>query len=185
MLLAGTAAFAQETAPTTPEKPAMDIPVYPGGEATMEVNLSNEDILPMLKAMLPLLGPKFASLTDSISPEDLAAVFKDVRRIQFLQVDVAKPGAADKDVADYYAKNLPKGNWNRVFWQSGTPMGTVAIYAAPGAEMLYAFRVRTVKQEDATFRQAQVLKTEGQVDYMKLLTIAAKYAAGTASTPAK
>lgn len=168
LLLTVSACWAQD-------RPAMDIPIYAGGEASMEVNLSNEDILPMIKAMLPLAGASLGALKDAISPEDLAAVFKDVRRIQFLQIDVAKPGVADKDVADFYAKNLPVGSWNRVFWQANAASGSMAVYAQPQGEMIYAFRVRSIKQEDKAIKRVEVVKTEGQLDYVKLISLAGQF----------
>ncbi len=186
MLLIGPAAWAQDGAQDKPfdgaqDKPAMDIPLFSGAEATMEVNLSNEDILPMVKAMAPLLGKKFAAITDSISPEEIAEIFKDVRRIQILQLDVAKPGTMEREIADFYARNLPKGDWNRVFWQSGALPGTLAVYAQPGGEAIYAFRVRSVKQDEKSIKKAEVLKAEGKLDYVKLVTLAAKVAAAQAS----
>jgi hypothetical protein len=179
MLAIAPATWAQDEAQ---DKPAMDIPLYPGAEATMEVNLSNEDILPMVKALAPMLGQRFAAVAEAINPDEIASVFKDVRRIQILQLDVAKAGIAERDVADFYSRSLPKGSWNRVFWQSGSPAGTMAVYAQPGGEMVYAFRVRSAKQENKSIKKAEVLKAEGKLDYLKLVSLAAKFAAAQAST---
>ena len=175
MSLLSTMAWAQQ------EKQPMDIPVYPGAETSMEVNLSNEDILPMAKAMLPMLGDKFGKLAEKISPEDVAAIFKDVRRIELLQLDVTKPGVTDSNVAEFYAKNLPSGRWNRVFFQSQPQTGIIGLYAQDGAEMLYGFRVRSVKSDDKTIRRVEIAKTEGKVDFVKLLTLAGKYIETTKS----
>ena len=35
------------------EKPAIDLPVYPGAEVSMEVNLTSEDLIPTLKCEKP------------------------------------------------------------------------------------------------------------------------------------
>lgn len=178
VLLIAPAAWAQDAGQ---DKPAMDIPLYPGAEATMEVNLSNEDILPMVRALAPLLGQRLAAVAEAVSPDEVASVFKDVKRIQILQLDVAKAGVAERDVADFYARSLPKGSWNRVFWQSGAPAGTMAVYAQPGGEMIYAFRVRSAKQEDKSIKKVEVLEAEGKLDYLKLVSLAAKFAAAQAS----
>lgn len=167
LLLAGGPVLAETKLP-------MDLPTYPGGESTMEVNLSNEDILPMVKAMLPLMGDKLGKLAEQISPEEIADVLKDVTQIEFRQVDIAKPGVAERDIADFYSKHLPTGNWNRVFLQSLGSSGTIAVYAQPGGEMLYGFRVRTVKQDDKLIKRAEVAKIDGKIDYAKLIALAAK-----------
>ncbi|MCL5105154.1 MAG: hypothetical protein M1133_13725 [Armatimonadetes bacterium] len=167
VLIVGGAAFAEE-------KPAMDLPVYPGGEATMEVNLGNEDILPMLKAMLPMFSGKLGKIGDKINPEDLAAALRDVKQIELLQVDVAKPEVTENDVAGFYAKSLPAGNWTRIFWQSLPQTGIVAIYSQSGGDGLYGFRVQSVSVDSKPVRRAHVLKTQGKIDYVKLLEMAGK-----------
>jgi hypothetical protein len=152
------------------EKPAMDIPVYPGGEANMEINLTSEDLLPTLEAMLPLL--KIGGPEGAIDPNEIAAAFKDVRRIQFLQLDIAK-NPTEAAVADYYAKNLPAGQWSRVFWQKAGSTST-AFYVQGAGEKLYGFRVTSEKADEKPIKRVQILKTEGKIDFAKLLVIAAK-----------
>ena len=167
VLIVGGAAFAEE-------KSAMDLPVYPGGEATMEINMGNQDILPMLKAMLPMLSGKLGKMGAKINPEDLAAALKDVKQIELLQVDVAKPEVTENDVAGFYAKNLPAGNWTRIFWQSLQKSGTVAIYSQSGGDGLYGFRVQSTVVDSKPVRRVLALKTQGKIDYVKLLEMAGK-----------
>ena len=167
VLLLSVAAFAQE-------KPPMDIPVYPGGEPGMEINLSNEDILPMVKAMFPLFAGKLGAAAEKLSPEDIALIFKDMKRIQVLQLDVAKAGVSETDISTFYNKNLPSGSWTRVFWQSAPTVGTVAVYAQ-GGEGLYGFRIRTVSEEGKPVKRVEILKTEGKVDFAKLISLASKF----------
>lgn len=152
------------------EKPAIDIPVYPGGEATMEINLTSEDLLPTLQAMLPMIAGKLA---DQINPDDLTGALKDVKQIEMLQIDIAKT-ATETEVADYYAKNVPAGQWSRVFWQKSPKMGTMAFYVQGGGEKLYGFRVQQAMSDDKPVKRVQVVKTNGKIDFVKLLTIAAK-----------
>ena len=168
VLLLSIAAFAQD-------KPPMDLPVYPGGEPGMEVNLSNEDILPMVKVMFPMLAGKLGSAAQNIAPEDVATIFTDVKRIQVLQLDVAKPEVTESDITTYYGKNLPSGSWTRVFWQSAPKVGTVAIYALGGGESIYGFRVRTVSNDGKPAKRVEIFKTEGKIDFAKLLIMAGKF----------
>lgn len=157
------------------EAPTVDLLTYPGGEATMEISLSNEDILPTMKAMLPMMGSSISAITEKVSVEEIASIFRDVRRIQFMTIEVAKAGVAETDIANYYAKNLPAGQWNRVFWQAKGNSGTVSVYSQANAETLYGFRVRSAKEEGKTVRRIEVIKTEGKLDFAKLMKLAGAY----------
>lgn len=153
------------------EKPGVDIPLYPGGESTMEINLTSDDLLPTLQAMLPMMAGK---LTDKIDFNDLAAALKDVKSVQFLQVDIKKT-ATETEVTDFYAKKMPAGDWNRVFWQKSPTMGTVALYVQGQGEKLYGFRVTQEKVDDKPVKRVAILKTDGKIDYVKLLAMASKF----------
>jgi len=155
--------------------PSVDIPIYPGGESTMEMNMSQADILPMIKSMLPLMSGKTGSVLGQVSVDDIGAVLKDVTQIEFLQVEIAKSAVKESDVADFYAKKLPEGKWSRVFWQS--KQGTVAIYVQSGMTAIYGYRVQTIKPDGKPIKQVQVAKIVGKIDYAKLLEIASKVAA--------
>lgn len=152
------------------EAPPMDIPVYPGGEATMELNLTNEDLLPTLQVVLPMV--KLPGV-EKLNPDDLAAVFKDVKRIQMLQIEVAK-SVSESEIADYYAKRLPAGAWNKVFWQRVPNQGTIAVFVQGLGEKLYGFRVQSTMVDDKPIKRVQILKAEGKLDYVKLISTAAK-----------
>ena len=168
VLLLSVTVFAQE-------KPPMDLPIYPGGEPGMEINLSNEDILPMVKAMFPLFAGKLGSAAEKLNPEDVALIFKDMKRIQVLQLDVAKAGVSETDITTYYNKNLPSGSWTRVFWQSAPTVGTVAVYVQGGGESLYGFRVRSVNEDGKPVKRVEILKTEGKIDFAKIIVLAGKF----------
>lgn len=152
------------------EAPPMDIPIYPGGESTMEINLTNEDLLPTLRAILPMV--KMGGL-DKINPDDIAVALKDVKRIQMLQLDI-KRTATETDLADFYAKKLPAGDWNKVFWQKAGKQGTLVIFVQGMGEKLYGFRVQSAVADGKPIKRVQILKTEGKIDYVKLMTVAAK-----------
>jgi hypothetical protein len=152
------------------DKPPLDIAVYPGAQTSMEVNLTNEDILPMLQAMLPLMGNKLGPMADKIEPEGVADLLKDLKRLEFLQLDIPKPGVSESDVARFYTKNLPSGRWSRVFYLSQPKGGTMALYAQEGMGALYGFRVTTVTLDRKPAKQVVVLKTDGMIDFTRVLS---------------
>ena len=161
------------------EKPPIDIPVYPGGQTTLEVNLTGEEFLPLMQAMLPMLSRQMGELVEKINPEDIAEALKDLKRIEVLQIDVAGSGVTERDIAAFYSKNLPSGKWNKVFWQSSDKLGTVAVYFQEGFTGVYGFRVSTAKVEGKLVRQALVAKVDGKLDFVKLLKLAGKLVAGS------
>jgi hypothetical protein len=165
----GTSCFAQGG-----EKQPMDLPVYPGSETAMEVNISNEDILPMAKAMLPMLSGRLGSVLDKIDMNDLADVIKDVRQIQFVQFDVSDQKVTENDVIAFYTKNIPSGEWSRVFWQNVPNMGTIALYTQKDIEGLYGFRARATTVDGKSVKRVEVAKVTGKIDYVKLLLMASK-----------
>jgi hypothetical protein len=171
MCVAG-AAFAQA------EKPSMDLPIYPGSETAMEINMSNEDILPMAKAMLPLLSGKLGPMLDKIDVQDLADVMKDVRQIQFVQLDISDEKVTEKDITAYYAKNIPSGEWSRVLWQNAAKKGTFALYTQKDVEGIYGFRARSMVLDGKNVKRVEVAKICGKIDYVKLLQMAGKMGFG-------
>ncbi len=168
MIMLAQVALAQED-----NRPEIDIPLYPGSEATLEINLTNDDFLPTLQAMLPMFAEKIKPI-EGMSAEDLASVFKDVRRVQVLQLDVDKQGVTDTDITTFYTKNIPAGEWTKVMQMSREPVGAMALYVRDMGEYLYGFRVQTVKMEDRSIKRITIAKTEGKVDFVKLMMIAGK-----------
>ncbi|MHB9036872.1 MAG: DUF2059 domain-containing protein [Armatimonadota bacterium] len=162
------AAFAQD------EKPPMDLPIYPGAETAMEINMTSEDILPMAKAMLPMLSGKLGPMLDKIDPVELADVFKDVKQIEMVQLDVNNTKVTENDMIGFYAKNIPSGEWNKVFWQSNAKSGTIALYAQTGFEGMYGFRARSIVVDSKPVKRVEVAKIRGKIDYIKLLQMASK-----------
>jgi hypothetical protein len=157
------------------EKPPIDLPSLAGGEVTMEINMTSDDILPTVKAMLPLLMNNIGKDSDKIDADEVASAFQDVKRIELLQVDYSKPDKSETDIAAFYAKNVPAGDYTRVFWQSKKISGTISVYSSPGGEKLYLFRVRTVVEEEKAIKRIEVAKTEGKIDYAKLIPIAMRF----------
>ena len=161
-------------------KPPLDIAIYPGAETAMELNLTSEDILPMLQAMLPMMGAKLGPLAEKVQPDDIAALLKDLKRVEFVQLNIPRASVSEQEVVHYYAKNLPAGKWSRVFYRSQPAGSTAALYARNGMQAVYGFRVSIVNLDGKPAKRVEVLKTEGSIDLVKILTFAAKLA-GSAS----
>ncbi len=166
-ILLCSAVWAQE------DKPPLDLPIYPGGSSTMEINITSEEVVQMLQAMIPLAGEKLGGLAEALSPESIADILRDVERIEYLQVDVAKPGVREDQITTFYTKKLPAGRWSRVLYQADGPFGAVALYSQPNTEQLYGFRVTTAKSDGKVIKRADVIKIEGRIDYSKALKLAA------------
>ena len=157
-------------------KPPLDIAIFPGAETAMEVNMTSDDILPMLQAMLPIMGAKLGPLAEKVQPEDIADVLKDLKRVEFVQLNIPRLSVGEKQIVQYYAKNLPPGKWSRVFYQSQPAGSTAALYAQNGMQAVYGFRVSTVTLDGKPVKRVEVLKTEGTIDLVKVLAFAAKLA---------
>lgn len=145
------------------------LPIYPGGESTMEISLTDADLLPTLKAMLPMM--KLGGL-EKIDPNDLEAALKDVKLVEVQQVEVRTP-ASEMQIADFYTQKAPAGVWNQVFRQS-TSKGSMALFVQGAGEKLYGYRVQPAVEDNKPVKKAIIFRTEGKIDYVKALTIAGK-----------
>jgi|YNPBryBLVA2012_1023415.scaffolds.fasta_scaffold42521_1 hypothetical protein len=154
------------------DKPPVDIPLYPGGETILEINLTNEELLPTIKASLPFLAGR-SPMIDKIDPEAVAEVLKDIKRAQLVQLEVSKKTAL-QSLTNYYARNVPKGKWSRVFWQSLPDGGAMAIYTREDAEGIYGFRTRSAVSAGKAVTRVEVAKIDGKIDFAKLLEIGLK-----------
>ncbi len=154
-------------------EPKKEIPVYKGSEVVMEVNLSNEDILPMLKVALPMAGNILNQ--KGITEEDITAVFKDVEKIEFVQIQITKPESTIADISKFYSNVIPSADWNRVFWQNNTQTGMIALFAKKGGDAIYGFRIQKESVGGRPVKTVSIGKMSGKIDYVKLITIAAKF----------
>ena len=151
------------------DKPALDVAIYPGGQPSMEVNLSQNDLLPALQSILPVVP--LGGLDQILTPESAAALLNGIKRFQYLQVDVLS-NPTDTQLSDFYSKNLPAGDWNRVLWQKAS-IGTIAFYNQ-GTDKLYAFLIQQTTIDGKPAKRVQMLKAEGKIDLAQMLSIAAK-----------
>jgi hypothetical protein len=167
ILLLSTALFAQD-------KPPVSIPAYTGSEVGMEVNLTKEDIQPTLEAMLPMLISNMGKVGESISTEDVISIFSNVNRMEYLQMETSKKDASDKAIVSFYSSKIPEGNWRMVFRQH-TNDSSVYVFSQPKISGLYAFRVRSFKNDDGKdAKKIEVARIDGNLDFTKLLPITLK-----------
>jgi hypothetical protein len=167
LLIAAAPALAKD------QKPAMDLPVYPGSETTMEVDLSAEDIPPMLQAAIPMLAGSKPGLAELLKPDELTEILKDVKRVEFLQLETKSKNTTLQQITDYYAKNLPAGKWSRVYFTSVSG-STTAVYANPDQQTYFGVRAQTRSVDGRQVKQINVAKLVGKIDFARLIDIAAK-----------
>lgn len=167
LLLTGPIAVAQD------EKPPMDLPIYPGGSMVTEVNVTGEELVNLIQALLPTLGEKFGPIAQSVNPDELIEVIKDVKRIQYMELNISKTSITNEQVANFYSKKLPSGQWSRVLW-SADEWNVLALYAQNNMEQLYGFRSSDDQEDGKKIRKVQVVKIEGKIDYVKAMKLAGK-----------
>ncbi|MCX8052423.1 MAG: hypothetical protein N3B12_01330 [Armatimonadetes bacterium] len=165
------------------DKPPLDLRVYPGGSSTMEINMTSEEFLQMLQVTLPIIGPVLGKFGEMLVPEAVGDVLKDVKRIEFLQVDVAQKGVTNEQIAKFYAKNLPPGRWSRVLWMFEAQSGAIGLYSQQNTDQLYGFYVSTVTVDGKRIKRATVVKIEGRVDYAKLVELVTSMGAKLPQSP--
>ncbi len=167
LMLAGGGLLAED------ERPPIDLPVYPGAEVTMEVNLGAEDIVPMVEATLPLVISGRPELAQVLRPEDLGRILKDVKKVELLQLELDKPKTTLQQIAAHYTAKLPDGRWRRAYYSSVAQKALV-VYASPGAEAYYGFRIRGRAVDGRQITQIEVARVVGRIDLPGLVKLAAK-----------
>lgn len=168
LVIIAAPAFAED------EASPMDIVAYPGSEIAMEVNMSNEDILPMLQALLPLLGAGKPELSQALNPEEISLILRDVRSVQYLQLEVRQGKSGIGQIADFYSTKLPGGGWSKVFYKA-SPDTVMAIYADPKAQAYYGFRARGITVDGKRMNQVDVARLAGRVDLVGLVKVAMRF----------
>lgn len=169
----------------TEDSPRLDIPVYPGAEAMVEVTLNREDIIPMLEAALPMLTQKAGTLAEKIDPNDIADLLRDVNKIQYLQAELTEGNATSAAIADFYSKQLPVGDWNRVFYQAKPGEPAMALYMKRNMEGYYGFRIKPETSGKKPYKRIEVFALEGKIDFAKILNLAAKVYGAKVQSPGK
>lgn len=154
------ATFAEDTAP-------ISIPAYPGAEVGMEASMNNEDLMSVLPFLLAGAGAKLGN----ISEEDVSDLMKDVKQVEYLQMEYSKKDPQSKLIS-FYQKNIPSGTWNRVFYMKTKDGQLITVYSKANMEELYGYRFRTVKVDGKLVSKIDVARITGKLDFQKLISIA-------------
>ncbi len=171
MILLSASAFAEEA------KPKVEVPLYPGAEATLELGLAGSDVVPTLNAMLPMLAMGMSKGADLLDADTISGIFRDVTRIDVLTLTASKAKDTELSVADFYSKKLPTGSWAKVFSTKDAANGTIRVYSKSAGDGLYAFRVRRLVENGKIANKAEIAKIEGKMDYLRLIDLFMKFSA--------
>lgn len=161
ILLFATCAAAQD-------KPPISLPTYPGAQVTMEMNMSNEDIQTLLPMFLGTVGDKLKGITE----DQILDLLKDVKQIEYQQMEINKNGVDCFKVCSFLQKEIPAGNWHKIFYSKSATGEIMTVYSQPNAEYLFGYRVRKVKVDGKFIQRADVAKITGRIDFEKLMKTA-------------
>lgn len=136
--LAVSAAAASVAAP-----PAINLPA--GGKVVTEINVSDEDVLGMVKSSIPAIADVLKNLTagesgssralpewaKSISTQELSEAISGVRGIRVIIARYAKPIEPEKFVEQFGMGVVKLGQFNSIATDFGTLPVAAGLYAAP------------------------------------------------------
>jgi hypothetical protein len=155
-------AYAQTTA--TPDVPAM-----PGCTLVTDVNLSENDILGMVKQAIQGFAEASAGATGDVAlvvkeadPVALSQIIEGVKALRFAQFTLPAGVGRDKVLAFYDRQFPPADGWTRVLYDvTLIPKGGVEIYTKAGQEF---FGTGVDPKSNRVF----AFRTVGTVDVAKL-----------------
>jgi len=165
VVLLAAAVAAQEATPVAPP----EIATPPGGTLVTEVNLSENDILGMIKQAIPAFAQSAAGapgdLGKFLKNVDLNAFADAISGVKFIRVMQFKldPKTAPAAVATSYEKEFTQAEgWSRVLYDTSmAPNSVVAVYTR-GGEDFFGVGIDTKAKRAVAFR------TIGFVDIPKL-----------------
>ncbi|MEN6520955.1 MAG: hypothetical protein ABFD46_07380 [Armatimonadota bacterium] len=162
-----TIAFALLAAASYAQQPEIPAPV--GATLVTEINLSDTDILGMIKQALPAFAQAAAGtpgevgdLIKQLDIDSFSAAIEGVRQVRVLQFDIPKTANITKMLDFYQAKFTADDGWSRIIYDiSMAPAKAGAVYTHGGQDFL-AVGVDTNKS------RLYVARTVGFVDVPKL-----------------
>lgn len=151
---------------TTPE-----IAIPPGGTLVTEINLSENDLLGVIKQAIPAFTQSAAGATGEIGQliknidlNTFVEAIQGVRHIRAMQFKLSS-GAAPSTILRFYENRLAaeeNSAWTRTLFDASSPeKGQVMVLTKGGQEY---FGVATDTKESRVF----VIRTVGSVDMVKL-----------------
>ena len=179
-------------------EPAAPLPVYPGGKLTLELNLTERDLLPMVRNLIVMLpgllgatsgekertasgdqkpgGAAATAVKDALGEGSVVAklqkVMAGLRQVSVLCYEVP-PAAEANRIADFYMEKLglTKG------WQSAVrleqPRSSFRLYTRPDLEGMFGLLVKDSR--------VTAFRTVGKVDLTDLGELVACFAAARES----
>ncbi|MBI2842071.1 MAG: hypothetical protein HYX78_01580 [Armatimonadetes bacterium] len=164
VLCVGSWAQAPEVQVASPE-----IAAPPGGTLITELNLSEADILGMIKQALPAFSQavanasgEFGTMLQKLDLNTLAEAIAGIRQIHAMQFKLDPNVKPDVIMSFYQDQFSPEQGWNRVLYDASKgPKGAAAVYARSGQEF-FGIGVDSAKQ------RAFAVRTVGFVDVPKL-----------------
>ncbi|MEN6371036.1 MAG: hypothetical protein ABFD64_03400 [Armatimonadota bacterium] len=162
-----TIAFALLAAASYAQQP--EIPAPAGATLITEINLSDSDILGMIKQALPAFAQAFTSTPGEVNNfvkqldiDSFSAAIEGIHQVRILQFDIPKTANTAK-MFDFYQEKFSADNgWSRIVYDiSMAPAKAGAVYTHGGQEYL-AVGV------DAKANRLFVARTVGFVDVPKL-----------------
>jgi hypothetical protein len=157
--------FAQQAEPIA----LPEVPTAPGTMLITEVNLTDNDILGMIKQAIPAFvrsaeGSK-GEFGDFLKNADLTTfidAFQDVHTVRAMQFRLNASTTPASVMSFYQGKFGAEGGWSRVLYDASTlKKGTVAVYARDSEDFLLV-------GTDSAKKVAYAVRTVGFVDVPKL-----------------
>lgn len=174
------------------------IPVYPKGKVTMEINLSNQDLLPLIQGTLftamhesakagpestkpategtPSAVPNIGAMgIDEATVKELQAALAGLNKVSVVGYTVPS-SVFPESVADFYVGKLAlnKG-WNKLF-QGVMGKGLAIVYARPNAESVFGLMVSP--------QSVTVARTFGRIDIGAITRLVSRFITAGIRQPA-
>lgn len=146
-----------------------EIPAPAGATLVTEINLSDSDILGMIKQAIPAFAQAAAGTPGEVGDliklldiDSFSAAIEGVRQIRVLQFDVPKTSNTAK-MLDFYQAKLPADDgWSRIIYDvSMAPTKAGAVYTRSGQDFI-------IVGMDMKKSRLVVARTVGFVDVPKL-----------------
>jgi len=147
------------------------IPIYPKAALVGELNLSDQDILGIVKGVLRSISEAAVMPVKgkAIPPGAIKALSEVISGLKHVRVMVTRLQNTKADwatkVVDFYDRALSKGPWNRIFLDMSRPNSALAVYSLPRGDGLLMVKGKR-KGAGAEITAA---RTVGRVDFVKLI----------------
>jgi len=152
---------------------ALAIPIYPKGQVVTEINLSEQDLLPMLKEMLQS-APKLpiqagGGKTLEVDFSELSLALQGLKRIRVLTCRI--PGAPQPaHVARFYADSLRTQGWSQIAWVATKPEEVFALHSLGQKGGLFFLTSRVTRAKNGSrWTEVTAGRTEGMIDMVRLM----------------